>query len=399
MKKIPTILLVLLIASLAGCSPSPPENSCITTAMHDFSQNLFHEVLATDDQNPIISPLSLYYVLAMIMLGAQEDTLSELEAVLGIPRCLLAPELFTHAKSLFSIMGSTELNLAGSIWLTDELTINNRFNQNMINYFNAPTFERNLQESSTVDEINRWIYGQTNGHIQNIIDDLCRNTIILLVNTLYLNARWANDFNPMYIKSDVFHLETGKEIVVPFLTTGIFTSFYSLVTACYEAVMLPYDDGRLGLFLVRPTTNITIRDFVAANDLICILRRLEEPMHLGIPGLGVAVNVPKLNVSYNISMNDILKEMGLKSAFDERANFFDIVEEDVEDVIFISEVAHATSIKIHVKGTEAAATTYILGQRMTTPPPTLTFNTPYVYLIYDSLTSSILFMGIVDDPS
>lgn len=390
---ISTAIVILIIALLSGCTNTPAQDPCLATTMSSFSQNLFREVLATGDENPVISPLSVYYVLAMVALGAQEDTLREFEAVLGMSPQLLAPKLYELAQSLSNTSGSTELNIAASVWFANWLTVDSEFNQNMIDYFNAPAFVRDMQDPYTIDEINNWVYDQTCGLIEEIVNVLPPDTIALLANTLYLDARWASQINPMIMRPGLFYLETGEEVDVTFLMSRGFDFFYTSITDYYEAVMLPYDDERLGLFLVRPTNGITIRDFVATNDLTTILKELKV-----LPRF-VGVNIPILDVRFDITMKYLLESMGLGLAFDyENANFFGIVEENIREILYIHEVGHAARIEIDEEGTRAAAVTYAFMRTSYEPNFILNFNSPYVYMIYDFYTSTILFMGVVDNP-
>ena len=126
-------------------------------AVSCFSLALFREVLSYGDENAVISPLSAYYVLAMVALGAREDTLYQFQSVLGSNPQELAPELTLLAQYLMYTEGNTLLNLAGSIWIDDIYTINPDFNQAMIRYFHSPAVSRNLSEQATVNEINEWI--------------------------------------------------------------------------------------------------------------------------------------------------------------------------------------------------------------------------------------------------
>jgi len=252
---------------------------------------------------------------------------------------------------------------------------------------------RNFNDPHTIDEINYWVYNQTNGLIEKIVDKLPGGIIALLANALYLDARWASQINPMIRWPGLFYLETGEEVDVTFLRSRGFDFFYTSITNYYEAVMLPYDDERLGLFLVRPTNGIMIRDFIAINDLMAILSRLEINHDF------IGVHMPILDAYFNATMNDLLKALGLELAFDdENANLFGLVEEDVGVILYIYEVGHAARIEIHEEGTRAAAATYAMPMPTTGPSIVLNFNTPYVYMIYDFYTSTILFMGVVDNP-
>ena len=369
-----------------------------SNAMSYFSQELFLQVLAIGENNAVISPISAYYALAMVALGAGGDTLQEFQTVLGIAPEDLAPQLHYLSQALMSVGGSTKLNLAASVWVADnplrDLTTNYYFNRAMLAYFDAYARIRNFLDTTTIDEINTWISDQTQGLIDEAISEIDPDAIMLLVNTVYLSARWASAFNPMIESVSTFYLESGEPLEVPFLSTNTRTLFAISVTDYYEAVLLPYNDGRLGFFLVRPTDGTTIRDFVATHDLVGILGELEDHH-------GVQVQMPKLDKEFDIKMNEQLQTMGLELAFDEVLSVLSgLVEEDMIHPIYISRVHQAVRIRVCADGTEAAVVTTVeaVVEDSIFWPIELNFNTPYVYMIYDFQTGAILFMGVVDNP-
>jgi len=365
----------------------------ISLAMGNFAQSLFLEILATRDENAVISPLSAYYVLTMVALGAEGDTLQEFHTVLGIHPQDLALKLSALSQDLARTRGSTTLNLAGSIWVSDYITINDDFYHAMIYYFDARAYIRNLQAQSTIDEVNAWISCHTQGLIENILDEVDDETIMLLINTLYLQARWERRFNPMGERLGYFYPEVGAPIQTTFLLSRI-RHLYAVVTDYYEAVLLPYDDDRLQFFLIRPTDGAPIREFAAAHDLIYAFSKLERYI------ADVEVSMPMLDKEYEADMIPLLIAMGLELAFNQRlANLLGLVEENSTDRnVFISDAMQKVRIRVDAEGTAAAAATVAMPSLDGGGPLQLVFNTPYIYMILDNQTGAILFIGVVDNP-
>jgi len=360
-------------------------------ALMQFSQNLFREILTTGEENILASPLSVYYVLAMAALGAMDNTLYEFKTVLGLSPHELAPQLTTIARNLTNATEDTHINIGGSVWVCDEHTVNADFRQNMIDYFNADVYSRDFLSPLTIDEINKWVYEQTNGFIENALDEMRDDEIMLLINTVYLFARWSYDFNPLHEEIDTFYLQSGEEIEIPFLSTH-HISLAVLVTDYYEAAFLPYNDERTGFFLVRPTDRTDIREFITTHDFMQILSRLERRHE-------VKVAMPALEKEFAIDVNEHLIALGLYSAFDANsANFSELIESRY--AMYISRVQQNTRISVGRDGTEAAAvTTLFFPLEALHEPIELRFNTPYFYAVYDVKTGVVLFMGIVDNPS
>jgi len=363
-------------------------------AIANFSQALFREVMALGEENPVISPLSAYYALAMVALGARGETRAEFEALLGRNPEALARDLYTLTRQLMDNVGSTQINIAGSVWVYDDVTIDPDFAQAMAQYFDALAESRDFRAQATVDEINAWVAARTEGLIEELIQEIGEDEVMLLINTLYFSAKWAEAFNPMTEVSGTFYPENGVALEVPFLSASR-QPFAVSVTDTYEAIMLPYDDDRLGFLLVRPTDGRTIRDFVAAHDLGEIIAGLA--VHDD-----VQVRMPKLDLEFEVSLDELLQSLGLRLAFgaDGNPDLSGLLVRSEEDLpLRISRVLQKVRLLVDEEGTEAAAATVIGIEPMSLPLVTLTFNTPYLYAIYDLETGIPLFMGVLDNPA
>ncbi|MCL2568214.1 MAG: serpin family protein [Oscillospiraceae bacterium] len=407
-----TALLAGLLSACAGQAAPPPQTptpppaaepttepeplptastGTIDEAIFRFSEALFREVLLAGEENPVISPLSAYYALAMVALGTRGDTRAEFEAVLGLDPEALAAELRALSAALKNTSGSTDLSIAGSIWTADGFTIASAFAEAMRTYFDAPAHTRDFASQATVDEINAWIAERTEGLIEEMIDSISRDEVMLLINTLYFSAKWAQNMNPMTELLAEFHPATGNPVEVPFLFTGT-QSLAVSVTDTFEAVMLPYDDGRLGLLLVRPTDGTLVREFAATQNIRTIIASLNQED-------SVQVRMPRLDLEFELLLNDLLKAMGLEEVFGDFADLSGLLEED--ERLRISSVRQKVRLLVDEEGTEAAAVTVVGIERMSIPMNLieLTFDTPYFYVIYDLETGVPLFMGVLDNPA
>ena len=362
-------------------------------AISEFSQNLFLQVLAEDEENPIISPLSAYFALAMVAMGADDNTLEEFINVLGRDPNILPQELAALSTYLMDTNESTVLQLAGSVWVNDQFTVIPQFNEDMTNFFGAAARSRNFSDHATVDEINMWVYTLTRGLISEIIDEVSQDTAMLLINTLYVYSQWAEFFSPMNETKQNFYPENGNATEANFLSTPS-RSFNVNLTNNFEAVMLPYNDNQLGFFMLRPTDGTPIRQFATTINISEIINDLTIREQ-------VRVYMPELDKEFDILMNDALQTMGLESAFTPFiANFPGLVKEN-DPPLFISRVLQRVRIIVDKEGTEAAAVTMVEAMPASAPayvvePITLTFNTPYIYVMYDRSTGIPLFMGVVD---
>ena len=356
-------------------------------AIINFSQNMFNQMLATGDENAVISPLSAYYVLAMASQGAAGQTLQEFDQLLGF-HSFQPREMLNLTQNLTRNRFDTIVNIAGSVWIRDDQAVNTTFNQAMEAYFGAPANSRNFFAPGTIPEINRWVYDNTEGLIDSIVEEFDPDDVMLLINALYFKGKWPDT---MHYAPNTFTTAQGEAIEMDFLSTNA-SRFQIAVTPQYEAAFLPYNCHRFGFLLVRPTDGADIRDFAAAHSFADIFAGLSHRQSV--------IQMPGLDFEYKIELNDILQNMGLTSAFDfHTADFSELIYTDYD--LKISEVLQKVRITVDRYGTEAAAATAVTFQRSSIPPPPvyLTFNTPYMYAIIDTATGIPLFMGVVDNPS
>jgi len=360
------------------------------TAIRHFSEKLLREVLTQGDENPVISPLSAYYALAMAALGTGGETLAEFSALLSRDPQALAADLMHLTQNLADTGGSTALRIGGSVWTAEDFPVNPTFQQAMADYFDAPAHTRDFAAPETVDEINAWAAEQTEGLIDPLIASIGRDAVMLLINTLYLSAKWAEHFNPMTAYRDTFYPEGGQGVETDFLSTRA-DSFPVTIADHYEAALLPYDDGRLGFLLVRPTDDVSVRDFAANHDLSEIMQNLTERAE-------VRIRMPKLDLEYEILLNELLQNLGLVAAFGDGADFSGISA--VDEPLRISSVLQKVRILVDEEGTEAAAATVIEIERtsLSLDLLKLNFNTPYLFAVYDLEAGIPLFVGVLDHP-
>jgi serpin B len=223
--------------------------------------------------------------------------------------------------------------------------------------------------------------------------------MMYLINTLYMHAKWADAFRPMDESTRTFTPENGVPQQVPFLTasgrsgTSLYASVAQTFDCIYEAVLLPYDDSRLGFLMVRPTDDRTVRQLAQIIDLSEVFAGLTLQR-------GVAVHMPELDVDFEICLIETLRAMGLEDAFcPDEADLLGLVEWTPNNLV-ISKVQQIVRMLVDSEGTEAAAVTIIEIMPPSVPPPPqfiLDFNTPYIYAILDLETGIPLFIGIVDE--
>jgi len=422
------ILLFILISTVTGCNSTPgtiddPLSSSIVytlnndipeyiepqevdgntrKAISSFATNLMYQAINTGETNIVISPISIYLAMSMVLYGSSGETLNEFANFLNLEAYdLTLDDFHLQLHSLINNLTATDeaniLKIANSVWISDEYLINSRFNVVLYRFFNALVQSIDIFDPASVEMINNWVYESTNGLIDNVKREISIDTIMILINTLYFNALWHDDFSPMSEEEMMFYPIEEDPYYTTFLTTND-RPFWISISESYEAAMLPYENDRFGLVLVQPTNNQDIRSFIQANDIFNLILIPEN----SITEVSGIISFPKLTMETSIQMNEILISMGLNHAFDsDYANFSNIVLESLNNPISISDVSHIVKLNIDRYGTEAAAVTSVVIEAMVwREPPSfhLIFNSPFAFYIYDFQESIVLFMGIVDYP-
>ncbi len=370
------------------------------STVSDFGMTMFQKALTSGKTNTVLSPVSAYLCLAMVMNGASTETLQQFSDVLGADNDTVNRLCQALRASLSDVAGSTRQTIADSVWIDDDrAVILESYLRDLVNTGNAEIFSADLPSTAARNAVNNWVKEKTNGlipvlHEENYPDE----TVMVLLNTLYFKAKWLNPFLPYQTSDSAFETTDGKTVTVPFLYD------YEAYRSCIreegaEGIVLPYDDDRTVFLALRPTDGGSIADFAASlssDTLLSYLDSAEETL--------VNFSMPKWNVSYGANLNDILQSMGLTNVFDaERADLSRMGKGVDGTPLYLSKVLQKVRVIVDEEGTEAAAVTeaaMATGAMLPENPPfELHLDRPFVYAIVDRTTGVPLFIGSLDDPS
>lgn len=413
MKKIITLLLcvLLVVSALTGCTSTAnltdkiaPETPTVLTPCSDFSaaQNfaleLFRQTLTNEEENPIISPASAYLCLAMAMNGADTQTLQEFSELLGGDLSTVNSLSYALYKKLIDTKENTTLHIANSLWADDNsISVNESYIQNVVNYFDAEIYSADIPSQAALDAINCWVNEKTNGLIPTLRETpYDESTVLVLLNTLYMKTKWLREFYGWQTHDDTFIKADETEVLVPFMHAYEQEQQY-IHSDAVEGVILPYDDQKTAFIALRPTNGQTAREFadaLTAEEFTTFMETAQETR--------IDLSMPKFDLSYAFSLNDILKNMGLISAFNADADLSKIGTSQ-NGPLFISSVFQKVKIEVNEQGTEAAAVTEITADAGASlpiePPIALNLDSPFLYAVIDVETGMPLFMGLLEDPS
>jgi len=373
----------------------------VVAANNDFAARIF-KAMATAEagKNLMISPLSIELALAMTMNGASGDNLTEMRTVLGFDEMTIADidEQFLHLiKSLEEADKDMTLAIANSMWMDElfEPRLKAAFKEALTGSFEAEPYTVDMADAATVDLINQWVSDNTNGKIEKIIDDINADTVMFLINALYFKAAWTVTFDEDRTYDGDFTLADDTHKTVKMMTFKdaqdfkFFSSGYGAAGG-YSAVRLPYGRDKFAFYGFVPNDG-TVDEF--------IVRRADEGLDGFFSNLTekeeVPVLLPKFKFAYEKSLNEILQDLGMEQLF-VPGGLLNMA--DPGDGLYVSEVKHKTFIEVNEQGTEAAAVTSVeVGD--TAMPEGFYGTKPFVFVIRDDRSGTILFMGKVEDPT
>ncbi len=358
----------------------------------EFFANVFNEEAAELDKNFMISPLSLSMALAMTWNGADGETKAVMQKVLKLDGYTdqEVNEYYEKLReALLKTDPSTKLAIANSIWTNKNIKIKDDFIRLNNEYFNSTVESVDFSDANSVKLMNKWAADNTNNLITHVLDKTNPNALMYLMNALYFKGIWTSEFNSRNTSSKPFYSEDGQTKNVDMMHQK--SSFNYNENQTMQIVELPYGNQAFSIIVLLPKEG---------NKLADVTQELQNSNSWGnlVSGLRstqVDLYLPKFKTEYSRVLNDVLEKMGMGIAFEPRAaDFSRMTDADA----FISFVEQFTYINTDEVGTEAAAVT-VVGIELTSyqPDRTATFNAnrPFIYIIRENSTGSILFMGAV----
>ncbi|MFA9391611.1 MAG: serpin family protein [Prolixibacteraceae bacterium] len=370
----------------------------IVEADNAFGLDIFKLINAGEEKaNFMISPLSLSMALSMAYNGAETETKAEMAQALRIED-FTRDEINESYKSLIAALIAVDpkvaMEIANSIWYKNGYSVEQNFLDVNSTYYNAEVNECDFVDPNTVDVMNQWVSDKTHEKIPSIITEIPPLAVLYLINAIYFNGSWSQEFNPENSMELPFTTEAG-EIVSTNMMSRLDTVNY-LNNETFSAIEMPYGIGNFNMMVLLPNNEKSIDD-VIENFSPENWKKWQTDLKLTND---VDILFPKFKIEYELTLNDILMSMGMKLAFTSQADFSSI---NVNKDLFISYVKHKTFIEVDEEGTEAAAVT-IIGFETTSidpnEPQKINFHCtrPFLFAITEKDTGAILFMGKVGNP-
>jgi serpin B len=386
------VLPILLAAAL------PAADSRITSGMNAFTTASYKQ-LTGGDANRILSPFNIATALSMVLAGARGQTAEEIQSVLHLhydPTYDSALGALLADLTKAGNTGGNELRTANGLWVQKGFAIQPAFENTLTNNYHAPLTPLDFiaNPEAARSQINRW----TEEHTKEKIKDLLRagsldaQTRVVLTSAIYFYGKWQDPFVTSRTGPAPFTLPAGATTQANFMNQT--SDFGYADTPSAQVLEMRYAGTGIAFDVVLPTTLTGLPDIEKSLTLEKLTGWIG---HLATRN--VQVSLPKFRAESEFSLRKALSTMGMPTSFTDKADFSGI---DPKRGLAISEAVHKAFVDVSEQGTEAAAATGIT-MRTTTmyrPEPPVVFRAdhPFIFLIRDTRTGVVLFIGRLMNP-
>jgi serpin B len=367
-----------------------------------FACDLYDELRQTPG-NFVYSPYSISTALGMTYAGARGTTADEMAKVLHftLPQERLHPAAGALARDLAGETAAKKrkyhLQLANALWGQKDLAFRDDFITLTRTSYGAGLYKVDFinARDDARREINDWVARETKDKIKDLLQDghLSPATRLVLTNAIYFKADWVVKFDTNWTKAKPFQVAADKKVDAQMMSQR--SHLNHLDGGTFQMLELPYEGKEVSMLVLLPKKADGLPELekaLTAEQLAAWHGKLKQ--------IDVQIHLPKFKMTSAFELKKALSRMGMPTAFQfPGANFSGITG---EPSLFISQVVHKTMIDVNEEGTEAAGATAVVMDTGGEPPPNpVRFDAdhPFVFLVRDNASGSILFVGRVADPT
>ena len=396
MKKLSLVLCACAILQvLTGCTGRNPSSSFdrekIEASLVDgntmFALDIFKQINKEDKEKSIfISPFSISTALTMAYEGAGSTTKESMGKALGYSG-IDTDKLNESYKNLIRYQkqadNKVQINISNSLWVRDGFNVKEEYLAVNKDVFDAKISSLDFSKQDAADRINQWISDSTKGKIEKMIEPpISSEAMMYLINAIYFKADWTERFDKKTTFSTKFHKEKGDAAEIMMMNRKGKIEYGEGNE--FKAVRIPYGSGKTSMYCILPSQGTSVNNFIEKMNLNkwkSIKESVKETEN-------VIIQIPRFKLEYGLKeLKDSLTALGMGEAFSGKADFSGIGD------VFISKVLHKAVIEVNEDGSEASSATVVEMRKGIKEPTSFIANRPFVFVIADDETNTILFMG------
>jgi len=362
-----------------------------------FSYDQLTTLAREEEDNVIVSPLSILSALSMACEGAEGATYDQMIQTLHLapvsPDQSILYEQLLHKFD--NEMTNSELGIANAVFSDpNRIELSTDYKAATRAYYAADQSELDFGTAAAVDDINKWVANATNDRIPKVLDQISADEILFLINALYFKGDWANGFPQSNVSDRVFTKLDGSTTMA--LSMYQDSYYANTSTEEYTAVELYFKDSIYSMSFILPSaenTPMSLLEKYSSDSYLNLLQSIDD----GMVNSRVFLQIPKMELTGSYSLKESLQSMGMTDAFDSSSADFNSMGKGGGN-IYLSRVLHDVYLMVDDKGVEGAAATTV-GVALTSAPPSISFDKPFLFILKHRESNVPIFMGIIRDPT
>ncbi|ELV12135.1 alpha-1-antitrypsin [Tupaia chinensis] len=371
--------------------------SCHRIAPHlsNFALRLYQEVAQkSNTTNIFFSPVGIATAFAMLSLGTKADTHTQILEGLDFNLTEKA-EADVHRgfhnllETLNRPDNQLQLTTGNGLFINNSMKLVDKFMEDAKKLYHSEAFSVNFKDTeSAKEQINKYVEKGTQGKIVDLVKELNEDAVLALVNYIFFKGKWQKPFDAEHTTEGDFHVDEATTVKVPMMKRLGMFEIQHCDTLSSWVLLMDYVGNATAFFIMPDEGKMQHMERVMNKQ---ILSKFLENRHTRSANL----QFPKFTISGTYDLKEVLSDMGITKVFGSEADLSGITE---DAPLKLSKAVHRAVLTIDEKGTEAAGATVLEAIPMSIPPE-VSFNKPFVIIIYDHVTHSPLFMGKVVNPT
>jgi serpin B len=363
----------------------------VIDANNQFAFDFYSKISQESDDNVFFSPWSISTAFAIVFEGAKGDTADEIRHVFGFPENQQQRQ--TEFKSINDDLNrkdaSYDLTVANALWPHTGIKPFEQYVDTAKTYYDTKVTSVNLSSQDGIDIINKWVEAKTNNKIKDLIPGPISDPVLAITNAIYFKGTWITQFDEDNTHDQNFWLNDADNVKVPMMNLDV-TSFNYTDTDNLQIIELPYEGNKISMLIILPND----KNGISSLDGSLTLEKLNA-WRDDLNPTDVIVQIPKFKLDASYNLIPFMKSLGMEKPFGD-ADFSGIANIPM----FIQGAYHKAFVDVNEEGTEAAAATAIVMATEAAGPsyPMFIADHPFIFIIQDTETDNILFMGKMMNP-